>query len=93
MNTISANELKRHGVAAIERLIKKGPVNVTKRNQTVCVVLAEEEYDRLTSAATAEPLGGKLSVMEWLDLPPLGDTEKAVLDARLASQRDEWDSQ
>ena len=51
MNTIAANELKRHGITAIEKLITKGPVHVIKRNQPICVVLTEDEYERLTRAA------------------------------------------
>lgn len=91
MNTIAANELKRHGITAIEKLITKGPVHVIKRNQPVCVVLAEDEYERLIYAAKMEVPARQLSVMEWFSLPPLGEAEKGELDDRLSRERDEWE--
>jgi len=91
MNTIAANELKRHGINAIEKLITKGPVHVFKRNQPVCVVLSEDDYARLTRAAGGELPASQLSVMEWLSLPPLGEAEKSELDGRLSRERDEWE--
>ena len=92
MNTIAANELKRHGITAIEKLITKGPVHVIKRNQPVCVVLTEDEYERLTRAATGETSSNKLSVMEWFSLPSLGSEEKSELDNRLSRERDNWEA-
>jgi len=92
MNTISANELKRHGIAVIEKLITKGPVHVIKRNQPICVVLTEDEYERLTRAAEGETSPQKLSVMEWFSLPPLASEEISELDNRLSHERDEWEA-
>ena len=71
MNTLAANELKRHGISAIEKLLSKGPVHVIKRNQPVCVVLGEAEYVRLTQAAKGRDSTPQLSVLEWFSLPPL----------------------
>jgi PHD/YefM family antitoxin component YafN of YafNO toxin-antitoxin module len=88
MNTIAANELKRHGITAIEKLIAKGPVHVIKRNRPVCVVLTEAEYERLTRASGEEVPARQLSVMEWFSLSPLGQTEKDDLDDRLSRERD-----
>jgi len=93
MNTIAANELKRHGITAIEKLLVKGPVHVIKRNHPACVVLSEDEYERLMQAARRGTPGEQLSVMEWFALPPLGAEEKTELDARLSRERDEWESQ
>jgi hypothetical protein len=92
MNTIAANELKRHGITAIEKLITKGPVHVIKRNQPICVVLTEDEYERLTRAAKGETSSQKLSVMDWFSLPPLGTAEKSELDDRLSQERDGWEA-
>lgn len=92
MNTIAANELKRHGINAIEKLIAKGPVHVIKRNRPVCVMLAEDEYERLTRAAGANASTPSLSVMEWFALPSLGEAEKAELDERLSSERNQWEN-
>ena len=92
MNTIAANELKRHGIAAIEKLITKGPVHVIKRNQPICVVLTEDEYERLTRAAKGETPSQKRTVMDWFSLPPLGSEGKSELDNRLSHERDEWEA-
>ena len=91
MNTIAANQLKRHGIAAIEKLLAKGPVHVIKRSQPVCVVLAKDESERLINAAKGEPPARQLSVMEWFSLPPLGESEKAELDDCLSRERDGWE--
>ena len=91
MNTIAASELKRHGITAIEKLIAKGPVHVIKRNQPVCVVITEDEYERLTRAAGGEAPAQQLSVMEWFSLSPLGEAEKSELDDRLSRERDGWE--
>jgi hypothetical protein len=92
MNAIAANELKRHGIAAVEKLFPKGPVHVIKRNRPVCVVLTEEEYQRLTRSAGMVNAPRQLSVLEWLSLPPLGSASKNELDDRLARERDGWET-
>jgi hypothetical protein len=92
MNAIAANELKRHGIAAIEKLFAKGPVHVIKRNRPVCVVLTEAEYERLTRVQTET--SSQISVIDWFSLPPLGAAaQKSELDDRLSRERDEWESQ
>lgn len=91
MNTIAANELKRRGITAIEKLITKGPVHVIKRNKAVCVVLTEDQYERLVKDAKGAAPPQQLSVMEWLALPPLGQADKAELDNRLSREREVWD--
>jgi hypothetical protein len=90
MNTLAANELKRHGISAIEKLLSRGPVHVIKRNQPICVVLGEEEYARLTAVAKEEP-PRYLSVMEWCALPALDSVEKDELDRRIAHERETWE--
>ena len=92
MNTIAANELKRCGITALEKLITKGPVHVIKRNKPVCVVLTEDEYERLIHSAKGKPPARQLSVMECFSLPPLGEEGKAALDKRLSSERDQWEN-
>lgn len=51
MNTISAQEIKRRGIGAVEDLIKEGPVHVIKNNQPQYVVLTEERYQELIATA------------------------------------------
>jgi PHD/YefM family antitoxin component YafN of YafNO toxin-antitoxin module len=91
MNAIPANELKRHGISAIEKLLANGPVHVIKRNQPVCVVLAEEEYRQLTQAAQAASASPGHTVMEWFALYTPGTATKEEIDKRLVAEREEWD--
>jgi len=91
MNTIAANELKRHGITAIEKLFAKGPVHVIKRNRPVCVVLTEVEYERLTRAQP-ETTSQHFSVIDWFSLPPLGVAQKSELDDHLSRERDGWEA-
>ena len=92
MNAIAANELKRHGILAVEQLLVNGPVHIIKRNQPVCVVLAEAEYEKLISAAQANASVHSHSVLEWFALPVSGASTKEEIDKRLSSERDSWDA-
>lgn len=92
MNAIPANELKRHGILAVEHLLHNGPVHIIKRNQPVCVVLTEDEYERLTIAAQANSSVHSHSVMEWFALPVSGTSSKEEIDQRLKRERDSWDA-
>lgn len=91
MNAIPANELKRHGISAVEQLLVNGPVHIIKRNQPVCVVLAEDEYEKLIRAVQANTQVQAHSVMEWFALSSYGTSTKEELDQRLAAERDSWD--
>ncbi|MBK5276377.1 MAG: hypothetical protein JJE30_15210 [Desulfuromonadales bacterium] len=91
MNAIAANDLKRHGISAVELLLVNGPVHIIKRNQPVCVVLAEDEYEKLTRAAQANSSVHSHSVMEWFALPASGTATKKEIDQRVTADRDSWD--
>lgn len=92
MNAIAANDLKRHGISAVEQLLVNGPVHIIKRNQPVCVVLAEDEYEKLTTAAQANTSVHSHSVMEWFALPVAGgSSSKEEIDRRLNDERESWD--
>lgn len=90
MNAIPANDLKRHGISAVEQLLVNGPVHIIKRNQPVCVVLAEDEYERLSKAAQANTSVHSHTVMEWFALPPAGVSSKEEIDQRLNAERESW---
>jgi hypothetical protein len=47
MNTLTAAELKRRGMAAIEDRLRHGPVHLMKHNKPSAVVLSEDDYARL----------------------------------------------
>ena len=91
MNAIPANDLKRHGISAVEQLLVNGPVHIIKRNQPVCVVLAEDEYEKLTKAAQANTSVHSHTVMEWFALPVAGVSTKEDIDRRLNDERESWD--
>ena len=92
MNAIAANELKRHGISAVEQLLANGPVHIIKRNQPVCVMLTEDEYEKLTKAAQAAVSANTHTVMDWFLLPAVGTATKEEIDQRLNAERDEWDA-
>ena len=48
MNTLTAAELKRRGMAAIEERLRRGPVHLVKRNKAAAVVLTEKQYAELS---------------------------------------------
>ncbi len=50
MNTVSAQEIKRRGIGAVDEILEKGPVHIIKNNQPQYVVLSEERYQELVAA-------------------------------------------
>jgi len=86
-NTVTAAEIKRRGMAAIEEGLRRGPVHIMKRNRSAAVVLTEEEYQRLTGKQT--PVVQGMTAMQWLlAQPPSGTREKNEIDATLTEERD-----
>ena len=51
MNTIPAQEIKRRGIAAVDRLIAQGDVHVIRNNRPEYVVLTEARYQELVAEA------------------------------------------
>jgi len=51
MNVVSAQELKRRGIAAVDDLIAGGDVHVIRNNQPQYVVLSEARYQELVAEA------------------------------------------
>ena len=51
MNVISAQELKRRGIAAVDDVIAEGDVHVIRNNQPQYVVLSESRYQELVADA------------------------------------------
>ena len=50
MNTVSAQEIKRRGMSAVDDALAQGPVHVVKNNRPQYVVLTEEGYRELLEA-------------------------------------------
>ena len=85
-NTLTAAELKRRGMAAIEEGLRRGPVHIVKRNKPAAVVLSEDEYQRLAQRKLAAPQG--MTAMQWLlARPASGKRSKAKIDAGLKAER------
>lgn len=47
MRTISAQEIKRRGIGAVDELLAEGPVHVITRNEPRYVVMDETHYQEL----------------------------------------------
>ena len=50
MNVIPAQEIKRRGIAAVEKHLADGDLHVIKNNKPQYVVLSEERYQELIAA-------------------------------------------
>jgi len=91
MNTLTAAELKRRGMAAIEEGLRRGPVHIVKRNRPTAVVLSEDEYARLAQDKVVAPLG--ITAIQWLlTHPGTKARKKTDIDAGLRGERDSWRS-
>jgi prevent-host-death family protein len=87
-NTLTAAELKRRGMAAIEDGLKRGPVHIVKRNKPAAVVLTEADYQRLTQGRPPSVPG--LTALQWLlAQPSRGTRSKQDIDDALSNAR-QW---
>ena len=87
MNTLTAAELKRRGIAAIEEGLRRGPVHLMKRNKPSAVVLSEEEYARLARGKTGATSEGMTAIQWLLNQPATGTRRKAQIDKALREER------
>lgn len=85
MNIISANEIKKHGVSAIEKQLKHGPIHVLKHNQPLFVVISESDYQLLTQQKN-KPSG----LFAMLKKDSAGKRSKKDIDKQLQEDRDQW---
>jgi prevent-host-death family protein len=89
MNTLTAAELKRRGMAAIEEGLRRGPIHIVKRNRPTAVVLSEDEYARLAQDKAVAPTG--MTALQWLlSHPSTKARKKADIDTALRRERDGW---
>ena len=90
MNTLTAAELKRRGMAAIEERLRRGPVHLLKRNKAAAVVLTEEQYEQLAQGGHDVVVPG-MSAIQWLlSQPVIGTKSRRRLDRELRSERETW---
>ncbi len=89
MNTLTAAELKRRGMAAIEDVLRHGPLHLMKHNKPSAVVISEKEYARLAQSNTgAAPVG--MTALQWLLNRPNGTRRKSHIDKALREGRNSW---
>lgn len=85
-NVLTAAEIKRRGMAAIEEGLRRGPVHIVKRNRPAAVVLSEGDYRALCRAGGPEVPG--MTALEWLAVqPPRTRRSKSEIDRRLREER------
>ena len=90
MNKLSATELRRRGMTAIEEGLRRGPIQLIKRNSVTAVVLSTAEYQHLV--ATPDKNFPGMTALEWLlHVKKPGRRSKRVLDRELARERN-WRS-
>lgn len=87
MHTLSALEVKRRGVAALEEALKHGPVHIIKNNRPACVVLSEEDYALIMKQHKLETA----SLWDLLEKRPWkGKRSKKEIDKQIDQERDNW---
>jgi hypothetical protein len=90
MNTLTAAELKRRGMAAIDERLRRGPVHLIKRNKATAVVLTEQQFRKLSKVRSrAAPPG--MTALQWLlGQPAAGTKSRRRIDRGLRAERKSW---
>lgn len=89
MNIVSAQDIKRRGMAAIEDALRQGPARILKYNRPAAVVLSEQDYQQLLSVQA--PVSS-YTVNEWMAQysPIANGRSQADIDAALVVERASW---
>ncbi|UCG98045.1 MAG: hypothetical protein JSW31_02645 [Burkholderiales bacterium] len=90
MNTLTAAELKRRGMAAIEERLRRGPVHLVKRNKAAAVVLTEKQYAELSMGKGGVVQPGMTAIQWLLSQPVKGSKSRRLLDRQLRAERESW---
>ncbi len=89
MNLLTAAEIDRRGMAAIDEALCRGPVYLTKRNRATAVVVSAQQYARLSGSNIVKESG--MTAVQWLlNLPVKGRKSKQQMDAARRRDRDDW---
>ncbi|RFF26766.1 MULTISPECIES: type II toxin-antitoxin system Phd/YefM family antitoxin [unclassified Wenzhouxiangella] len=87
-NTITAEEIKRRGISAVDEALKYGPVHVIQRSKRRYVILSEENYQSLARHSQARSA-------IWSHVTS-GTSEqsrsKADIDQQIQKERRAWDT-
>lgn len=85
MNILSANDIKKHGVSAIEKKLAYGPVHVLKHNQPLFIVISEKDYQVLSQKNKTSGL------FSMLEKSATGKRTKKDIDQQFNATRDHWE--
>ncbi len=89
MNSLTAAELKRRGMAAIEAGLRRGPLHLFKHNKPSAVVLSADEYTRLSERQHGAVKG--VTALQWLMAHhSTGTKTKRQIDRDLHKERTSW---
>ena len=86
-NQLTAAELKRRGLVAIEEGLQRGPLHLVKHNKLTDVVLKAADYEQLRRNQYRSPKGGLTALQCLLATEPKGSRSKEQIDADLATER------
>lgn len=91
MNTLTIEQIKRRGIAAVEDALRHGPVHLVKRNRPAAVMMTETEFTRLTALDKPKAGPRKRTSMEiFLSDDPGGNLDAAGLARRINEERNSW---
>ncbi len=86
-NQLTAAELKRRGLVAIEEGLQRGPLHLVKHNKLTAVVLRAADYEQLRRNQYRSPEDG-LTALQWLlATESKASRSKEQIDADLATER------
>ena len=86
-NQLTAAELKRRGLVAIEEGLQRGPLHLVKHNKLTAVVLRAADYEQLQRNQHRSPEDG-LTALQWLlATESKGSRSKEQIDADLTTER------
>jgi len=88
MNTLSAIDLKRRGLVAIEEKLALGPVHILMHNRPAAVIIRESEYQTLIQKKITPK---NQSAVHWIvDYKPGGTRSKQDIDQQIREERSSW---
>ncbi len=88
MRTLSASEIKRRGIIAVEQMLSAGPVHIIKNNKLKFVVLSEKDYENLTLKSKHRK---SLGLSQMLEKPATGTMNRRSINNRIEKMRNDWD--
>jgi len=85
-NTITAQEIKRRGISAVDEALRHGPVHVIQRNRPRYVILREEDYRCMMDLPRARTALWN----QILEAASEAGRSKQEIDEQLQEERGSW---